>query len=103
MKLLNDLKHVASEINPAIHFCYFPKEIVDVGRKAYIHMQYNVMYNPHLEYIVVTESWIPIYSSCSELPISEVDHLELYRWNNSLTDFPQDPIWPGLAKPQNQN
>lgn len=34
MKLLNDLKHVASEINPAIHFCYFPKEIVDVGRKA---------------------------------------------------------------------
>lgn len=45
MKLLNDLKHVASEINPAIHFCYFPKEIVDVGRKAYIHMQHNVMYN----------------------------------------------------------
>lgn len=45
MKLLNDLNHVASEINPAIHFCYFPKEIVDVGRKAYIHMQYNVMYN----------------------------------------------------------
>lgn len=45
MKLLNDLNHVVSEINPAIHFCYFPKEIVDVGRKAYIHMQYNVMYN----------------------------------------------------------